>query len=671
MSTASAPPSVDIETQAINTIRVLSAEAVQQANSGHPGMPMGCAPMAYALWRHHLRFNPRNPDWVDRDRFVLSAGHGSMLLYSLLHLTGFDLSMDDLRDFRQWDSATPGHPEYGHTAGVETTTGPLGQGLGNAVGMALAEVRLAAEFNRDGHAVVDHHTYVIAGDGDLMEGVQAEAVSLAGHLALGKLVVLYDDNKITIDGQTDLAFSEDVRARFAACGWDTALVEDGTDVGALDEAINAAKSVADKPSLIAIRTHIGHGSPNRANTSKAHGEPLGDEELALTKERLGWSAEPFDVPEAVLEHFREATGKGAAVESDWDSRWAAYSAAFPDLAAEFARRMAGDFPDGWRDDLPTFVAEDGPMATRAASGKVLNAVADRCPELIGGSADLAGSNKTRVETSGDFGPSSRDQRNLHFGIREHAMGAIMNGMALHRGLRPYGGTFLIFSDYMRPSIRLAALMELPAIYVFTHDSVAVGEDGPTHQPIEQIASLRAIPGMTVLRPADANETSAAWAVAMAQKGPVALALTRQKIPVLDANAAGVARGAYVFRDPAGDGELDAILIATGSEVHIAADAAGTLESEVLRVRVVSMPSWELFEQQSAEYRESVLPTSVGTRVSVEAGSTFGWSRYVGLNGASIGIDRFGASAPGGENLQRFGFSADNVATTVRGVCQSD
>ena len=669
MPTATAPSAVEIETLAVNTVRVLSAEAVQAANSGHPGMPMGCAPMAYALWRRHLRFNPSNPDWADRDRFVLSAGHGSMLLYSLLHLTGFDLSLDAIRDFRQWGSATPGHPEYGHTPGVETTTGPLGQGLGNAVGMAMAEARLAAEFNRGEHQLVNHCTYVIAGDGDMMEGVQAEAVSLAGHLKLGKLVVLYDDNNITIDGATDLAFSEDVRGRFAACGWDTALVEDGTDVDAIDRALVAAKAVTDKPSLIAVRTRIGHGSPNRENTSKAHGEPLGDEELQLTKDSLGWPAQArFHIPDPVREHFREAVTVGADAEAEWQSRWEAYAASHPTLADEFQRRQRGDLPDGWDAQLPVFAEGDGPIATRAASGKVLNAVASQVPELIGGSADLAGSNKTRINDSGDFGPDDRSGRNLHFGVREHAMGAVMNGMALHRGVLPYGGTFLIFSDYMRPSIRLAALMEVPVIYVFTHDSIAVGEDGPTHQPIEQIASLRAIPGLTVIRPADANETREAWAIAMTAPGPVALALTRQKLPVLTGATTGLRRGAYVFSEAPGDGAPDVVLIATGSEVHVAVDAAAELAADGCRARVVSMPSWEIFERQDASYRDTVLPPAVTARVSIEAGTTFGWSRFVGQDGARIGIDRFGASAPGGENLQQFGFNVANVVATARGVC---
>ena len=669
MSTVSAPPVVDIETLAINTIRILSAEAVQEANSGHPGMPMGCAPMAYALWRRHLRFNPANPDWANRDRFVLSAGHGSALLYSLLHLTGYDLSLDDIRQFRQWGSATPGHPEYGDTPGVETTTGPLGQGFGNAVGMALAEARLAAEFNRADYQPVDHYTYVIAGDGDMMEGVQAEAASLAGHLGLGKLIVLYDDNSITIDGPTELAFSEDVRTRFASYGWDTALVEDGTDVEVIDAAIRAAKAAVDKPSLIAVRTRIGYGSPNRENTAKAHGEPLGDDELALTKANLGWKAdERFHVPAEVLVHFREALDQGVAHENAWRAQWDEYAAAHPELAAEFQRRIGGELPMSWDDDLPQFTVAAGPLATRTASGKVLNAIAVRVPELIGGSADLAGSNKTRVEAGDDFARDNRHGRNLHFGVREHAMGAIVNGMALHRGLRPYGATFLIFSDYMRPAVRLAALMQVPVTYVYTHDSIALGEDGPTHQPIEHIASLRALPGLTVIRPSDANETREAWVVAMREPGPVALMLTRQNVPVLEGDAAGLHRGAYVLRDGPDGGAIDVILIATGSEVHVAAEAAGVLADEGVRVRVVSMPSWELFERQEQAYRDQVLPPGVSARVSVEAGVTFGWSCYVGDAGRSIGIDRFGASAPGSENLRRFGFTVENVVDTARAVC---
>jgi len=648
-----------IDSLAVNAIRVLSAEAVQQANSGHPGMPMGAAPMAYVLWRRHLRFNPANPQWSDRDRFVLSAGHGSMLQYALLHLSGYELSMEDIRQFRQWGSQTPGHPEYGHTAGVETTTGPLGQGFGNGVGMALAEARLAAEFNRGDAQPIDHYTYVIASDGDLMEGVQAEAASLAGHLGLGKLVVLYDDNRITIDGATDLAYSEDVAARFQAYGWHTDAVEDGTDLDAIDLAIERAK-VDGRPSLISIRTRIGHGSPNKADSSSAHGAPLGAEELELTREALGWDAPAFEVPDEVREHMN-ATVAGEQFEAEWRLRMAAYAAAEPERSAELERRLAGELPEGWDAALPEFEV-GAQIATRAASGAVLNACAAALPELIGGSADLAGSNKTMIADGGNFSAGDRSGRNLHFGIREHAMGAILNGMALHRGLRPYGGTFLIFSDYMRPSIRLAALMQLPVIYVFTHDSIAVGEDGPTHQPIEQVPSLRLIPGLTVLRPADANETREAWRLALREPGPVALVLTRQKLPVMAATdrADGTERGAYVLADCEGEPEI--ILIGTGSEVRLVAAAADSLAQEGVRVRAVSMPSQEVFDRQSEDYRAAVLPPGVARRLAVEAAVTAGWCRYAT---AAVGIDRFGASAPGDVNMERFGFTVDNVIVRAR------
>ena len=564
-----------VDTLAVNTIRMLAADAVQRAKSGHPGMPMGAAAMAYVLWTRHMKHNPRNPDWPNRDRFVLSAGHASMLLYSLLHLTGYDLSMEELKRFRQWGSAIPGHPEYGVTPGVETTTGPLGQGFANAVGMALAEARLAAEFNRGDHRPVDHHTFVIASDGDMMEGVQAEAASFAGHLGLGKLVVLYDDNKITIEGETALAFSEDVPARHRAYGWHTQTVSDGNDLDAIDAAIHAAKAVDDKPSLIAIETRIGYGSPNRENTAKAHGEPLGEDELALTKSQLGWPAEPpFYVPDDVATHFRRAVSDGNSLEASWQAGMERYADAHPQLAAELDRRTRRDLPLDWGRGLPGFEPNDGPIATRAASGKVLNALAATVPEMIGGSADLAGSNKTLLDGHDDLGPGAFEGRNLRFGVREHAMGAMMNGMALHRGLRPYGGTFLIFSDYMRPAIRLAALMRLPTIYVYTHDSIGLGEDGPTHQPIEQLASLRAIPGLVVLRPGDANETREAWAAAIEEEGPVAVALTRQKLPVLetDADASNVRRGAYIFADANVDGEPEIILIASGSELQLVVGA---------------------------------------------------------------------------------------------------
>ncbi len=659
---ASIATSVDL--LAVNTIRMLSADAVQRAKSGHPGMPMGAASMAYVLWARHLKHNPRNPDWPGRDRFVLSAGHASMLLYSLLHLTGYEVSIEDIEQFRQWGSTTPGHPEYGETPGVETTTGPLGQGFGNAVGMALAEARMAAEFNRDEHRPVDHHTFVIASDGDMMEGVQAEAASLAGHLGLGKLVVLYDDNQITIEGETALAFSEDVPARYRSCGWHTQVVSDGNDLDAIDAAIRAAKAVEDQPSLIAVKTRIGYGSPNRENTSKAHGEPLGEDELALTKSQLGWPREPaFHVPEEVQAHLRRAVDEGESLEAVWRDEMERYADAHPELAAELERRTRRALGAGWDAALPRFEPDDGPMATRAASGKVLNALATALPELIGGSADLAGSNKTLLDGHDDFSRDNYEGRNLRFGVREHAMGAVMNGMALHRGLRPYGGTFLIFSDYMRPSVRLAALMRLPTIYVYTHDSIGVGEDGPTHQPIEHLASLRAIPGLVVLRPGDANETREAWAAAVEEEGPVAIALTRQKLPVLetDAESTAVRRGAYVFAD-AGGGVPEIILIASGSELQLVVAAHGRLREDGIAARVVSMPSWELFERQETEYRDAVLPPAVDKRLVVEAGTSFGWNRYSGTRGCIIGIDRFGASAPSPVNMKKFGFTEDNVVT---------
>ena len=633
---------------------------------------MGAASMAYVLWTRQLKHNPRNPAWPNRDRFVLSAGHASILLYSLLHLTGYDLSMEQLKQFRQWGSATPGHPEYGETAGVETTTGPLGQGFANAVGMALAEARLAAEFNRGDHRPIDHHTFVIASDGDMMEGVQAEAASFAGHLGLGKLIVLYDDNKITIEGETRLAFSEDVAARYRACGWHTQTVSDGNDLDAIDAAIEAAKAVDDQPSLIAIETRIGYGSPNRENTSKAHGEPLGEDELALTKAQLGWPSEPaFHVPAEIGTHFLRAVVEGENAEAAWQRDWELYAEAHPQLAAELDRRTRSDLPAAWDANLPRFGANDGPMATRAASGKVLNVLSNTLPELIGGSADLAGSNKTLLDGHDDFGRGAFEGRNLRFGVREHAMGAVMNGMALHRGLRPYGGTFLIFSDYMRPAVRLAALMRLPTIYVYTHDSIGVGEDGPTHQPIEQLASLRAIPGLVMLRPGDANETREAWAAAIEEEGPVAIALTRQKLPILetDADPSAARRGAYVFADSGATDAPAIILIATGSELQLAVGAYGRLRADGIAARVVSMPSWELFERQEIEYRDAVLPPGVKNRLVVEAATTFGWDRYAGDHGRVIGIDRFGASAPSPVNMAEFGFTVENVEATARALLE--
>ncbi|TDI25549.1 MAG: transketolase [Acidobacteria bacterium] len=677
MSTNASPAAQDLDTLCVNTIRTLAADAVQKANSGHPGMPMGTAPMAYALWTRFLRFNPQDPAWPNRDRFVLSAGHGSMLLYALLHLTGYDLSLEDIKQFRQWDSATPGHPELGHTPGVETTTGPLGQGFGNAVGMALAEARLAAEFNRPGHDIIDHRTYVIASDGDIMEGVQSEAASFAGHLGLHKLTVLYDDNLITIDGSTDLTFSEDVEKRYEAYGWHVQFVEDGNDVDALTAAVAAANAEAERPSLIRVRTNIGYGSPNRQDTSKSHGEPLGEEEVRLTKENLGWPAEAsFEVPVAAATHFRAAGERGDSLQSQWQKRLDAYRTDHEADADELQRRLDGRLADGWDADLPQFAAEDGPIATRAASGKALNALATRLPELMGGSADLAGSNKTDIDGEADFNKGAYDARNIRFGIREHAMGAILNGMVLHRGFIPYGGTFLIFSDYMRPSIRLAALMGQRVIYVYTHDSIGLGEDGPTHQPIEHLASLRAMPGLLVIRPADANETSEAWRVAVQRSdAPTALVLTRQKLPVLssivaDVAAAGeLARGAYVLADsPSSLPEI--ILLASGSEVHVALQAWQRLTADGVGARLVSMPSWELFEEQDGSYRDAVLPPSVEKRLAIEAGSSFGWSRYVGLSGDVIGIDRFGASSPGSTNMEEFGFTPGNVERRARALLMS-
>jgi transketolase len=660
-------PSVELD---LNTLRFLSVDMVQKAGSGHPGMPMGAAATAYALWDRFLRFDPAHPDWPDRDRFVLSAGHGCALLYSLLHLTGYDLPMEELRAFRQLGSRTPGHPEFGRTPGVEATTGPLGQGFGNAVGMAIAEASLAATYNRPGHDVVDHFTYVMCGDGDLMEGVSSEAASLAGHLALGKLVALYDDNRVSIEGSTDLAFTEDRVARFAAYGWHVQTVEDGNDVEALAAAIEAARVVADRPSFIAIRTHIGYGSPHKQDEASAHGEPLGADEVRLTKEALGWPVEPaFLVPGESLARFRRSLPKGAERRSESLRRVEAYHAEYPREAAELERRMRGELPGGWDADVPAFAAADGPIATREAGGKVMRALADRLPELVGGSADLAPSTRTWLDGLGTFGPEDRTGRNIHFGVREHAMGTVVNGMAYHGGFVPFGSTFLCFSDYMRPALRLAALSGLHLVHVFTHDSVGLGEDGPTHQPVEHLAALRAIPHLLVMRPADANETAAAWRIALAERSrPTMLALSRQKLPVLDPvefpNAsAGVARGAYVLVDAEG-GSPDAIVVATGSEVHLALAARDALASEGVRVRVVSAPCLELFAEQDAAYRESVVPA--GTPLaSVEAGITLGWTTYFGTGAAAVGLDRFGASAPGAVALSELGFTVEAVAAAVR------
>jgi transketolase len=637
---------------------------------------MALAPIAYALWTRHMKYNPEDPGWPDRDRFVLSCGHASMLHYSVLHLTGYDLSLDDLKQFRQWESKTPGHPEYGYTPGVETTTGPLGQGVGNAVGFAVAEAHLATVFNRDGHAVVDHHTYFICSDGDLMEGVSHEAASFAGHNRLGKLVGFYDDNRITIEGSTDLTYTDDAGKRFEAYGWHVQHVADGNDLDALNAAIDAAKAETARPSMIVVRTVIGYGSPNRANSAKAHGEPLGKDEIVLTKQKLGWpSTEPFVVPDEAVAPWRDAGAAGAAKQAEWQARYDAWKAAFPDLAAEFERRQHGRLADGWEASIPDFTADNGNVASRAASGVVLNAIAPAIPELIGGSADLAGSTNTLIKNVGSFGPqgvptpeTSYAGRNFHWGIREFGMGAIMNGMALHGGIVPYGATFLVFSDYMRAAIRLAAFMHRHVIYVFTHDSIGLGEDGPTHQPIEQLTALRCIPNLTVLRPADASETAEAWRAALTHtQGPVALVLTRQKLGLIDraryASAAGVARGAYVLRDAEG-GAPQVVVMASGSEVALAIEAGERLAAEGVRARVVSVPSMELFAAQDAAYRTSVLPEGV-PRVSIEAAHPMSWQRLVGPGGVALGIDRFGASAPYQRVYQELGITVEKLVEAAR------
>jgi len=671
----------------IDTIRFLSVDMVQKANSGHPGMPLGAAPMAYLLWTRRLKHNPRNPSWFDRDRFVLSAGHGSALLYSLLHLTGYDLSLDDIKQFRQWGSKTPGHPERGHTPGVEVTTGPLGQGMANAVGMAIAEAELAARYNRPDHALVDHRTFALVSDGDLMEGVASEAASLAGHLRLGKLTCLYDDNSITLAGGTEITFTEDRAARFAAYGWHTITVEDGNDLGAIGRAVDTAIAETERPSLILVHTHIGYGSPEQ-DTFKAHGSPLGAADVRKTKLKLGWPTEPdFLVPAEALAHFRSALARGEADESAWNRRCRAYAEAFPDLSKEFECRARAALPPGWDDGIPVFPADAKGLATREASGKIMNAVAARLPALIGGSADLDPSTKTALKGLGDFNPPptpataeaqgsdgggwSYAGRNLHFGVREHAMGAIANGLAAHGGIIPFDATFFIFSDYMRPPLRLAALMRLHVIHVFTHDSVALGEDGPTHQPVEQLANLRAIPNLFVIRPADANETAAAWRVALEMRGaPIALVLTRQDLPTLDrtryAAADGLRRGAYVLKD-APNAAPQLILIASGSEVSLIVAAAERLQAEGVAVRCVSMPSWELFEALPEAERNLVLPPAVGARLAVELGVPQGWDRYVGAHGDVLGIDHFGASAPADVLLREFGFTVENVYARAKAL----
>ncbi len=652
----------NIDQLSITTIRTLCMDAVQKANSGHPGAPMGLAPAAYVLFKKFLRHNPANPAWIDRDRFVLSGGHGSSLLYSLLYLFGYGLELDDLKNFRQWGSRTPGHPEYGMTPGVETTTGPLGQGIANAVGMAMAEAHLARRFNKEGQEIINHYTYVMCGDGDLMEGVAFEAASLAGHLGLGKLICLYDDNSITIEGKTDITFTEDVKDRFESLGWHVATVEDGNDTEALQKAIQAGKDAVARPSLIRIKTHIAYGSPNKQDSSGAHGSPLGEEEIRLTKRFYGVPEDKsFHVPEEVLENCRKAVKFGQGFENAWQETFDVYREKYPEDAAKFVDAISSFLTKGWADQIPQFKPDDDPIATRAASGKVLNAIADRLDTLMGGSADLAPSNKTYIENSPDFQKGSFQGRNIRFGVREHAMGAILSGMYLHSGVRPYGGTFLVFADYMRPAIRVASLMKLPVIYVFTHDSVAVGEDGPTHQPVEHIASLRAIPNLVVIRPADANETALAWKQALVTlDAPTALILSRQKLPILDTTHkdGDFQYGAYAVKAVA---DPDIILIATGSEVHVCVSAADILEKEHnIRASVVSMPSWELFEKAPAPYRERILPCDVKKRIAVEAGISMGWEKYTGSEGKIIGIDRFGASAPGGTVLEKYGFTPQNI-----------
>jgi transketolase len=653
----------ELQIRAINTIRFLAADAVQQANSGHPGLPMGAAPMAFALWTRHLRHNPRNPKWPGRDRFILSGGHGSMLLYSLLHLTGYDLSLDEIKNFRQFGSKTPGHPEYGLTPGVEVTTGPLGQGFGQGVGMAIAATHLAAEFNKPGHEIIQSYIYGIVTDGDLMEGVSSEAASLAGHLQLGRIVYMYDDNHVSIDGSTDLAFTEDRAARFEAYGWHVQKVEDGNDVEAIDTAIRAAKSDP-RPSLICVRTIIGYGAPHKQGTSKAHGEALGDEELKAAKENLGWPVEPrFLIPGEVLEFYREAVERGREREIDWKMRFDAYKQIHPALGTELQRRLDGELPKDWDSDLPTFPPDAKGMATRSSSGQVLNALSIKLPELIGGSADLTPSNNTKFEEAGDFEKDNPSGRYLRFGVREHGMGAALNGLNLFGGLIAYGGTFLIFSDYMKPAIRIAAISSIPSVFVFTHDSIGLGEDGPTHQPIEHLMALRAVPNLTVIRPADANEVRDAWRVAISRShSPTALALTRQSVPTLErANAQTLLnKGAYVLKDFGENPGL--ILMATGSEVSLIYEAAQNLFDEGIAVRVVSFPSWELFEEQDEAYRESVLPKNVTARLAVEAGATLGWERYAR---SVIGIDHYGASAPYKVIFEKFGFTLENVVAKAK------
>lgn len=667
-----------LEDICINTIRILSADAVQNANSGHPGLPMGAAAMAYTLWHTFLKHNPKDPKWVDRDRFVLSAGHGSMLLYSLLHLTGYDLPLDELKHFRQWGSKTPGHPERGHTPGVEVATGPLGQGVGNGVGMAIAERFLASKYNRPGHTIVDHYTYAIVSDGDLMEGIASEAASLAGHLRLGKLIYLYDTNLISLGGATDLSFTEDVGRRFEAYGWHTRHVTDGNDTADIASAIEEAQADVHRPSLILVRTHIGYGSPHKQDTFHSHGAPLGEDELAATKVALGWpTKDKFYLPEDAVAEFRKAVPKGAEAQATWKKAFDAYKAAYPKEAAEFEMIQAGKLPDNWAADIPKWKAGDKPVATRVTGGETLNALAKNIPNIIGGSADLNPSTNTAMKGLGDFQPSEfagpgtagavggewgYGGHNVAFGVREHAMGSAVNGMAAHGGVIPFSATFFVFSDYMKPAMRLGAIMQIKAIYVFTHDSIGVGEDGPTHEPIEQLAGVRAIPGLTVIRAGDANESADAWSFAIQHNGPTLLVFTRQNLPVLDRSGAkgGVSHGGYILADS--EGAPDVILIGVGSELSLCVGAQQKLKEAGVKARVVSMPSTNLFDKQDAAYRDSVLPPGVTKRVSVEAGATFGWHKYVGLDGIAIGIDHYGASAPGERIFKEFGFTVENVTS---------
>ncbi|HJV45919.1 MAG TPA: transketolase [Bacillota bacterium] len=664
--------STNLDQLAIDSIRALSIDMVEKANSGHPGMPMGAAPMTYELWTKHMLHNPANPEWFNRDRFILSAGHGSALLYSMLHLTGYDLSLEELKNFRQWGSRTPGHPEFGHTPGVEATTGPLGQGISMAVGMAMAEAHLAGTYNRDGYKVIDHYTYAICGDGDLMEGVSAEASSMAGHMGLGKLVVLYDSNSISLDGDLTFAFTESVAKRYESYGWQYLRVEDGNDIRSIGQAIEEAKKDLNRPTIIEVRTVIGYGSPNKAGKSAAHGSPLGKEETIATKQAYGWEHEPFFVPQEIRDLFTQFKEEAKKNEDKWNQLFAAYQKAYPELGGQLSQAINGQLPEGWDKDLPVYQTDAPKMATRESSGAALNAIAKNLPTLFGGSADLASSNNTTLKGFDVFETKNYAGRNIWFGVREFAMGAALNGLSLHGGVRPYGGTFFVFSDYLRPAIRLAALMKQPVIYVFTHDSIAVGEDGPTHEPIEQLPALRAMPGLTVMRPADANETTQAYRFAIENNDtPVAMILTRQKLPTLEGTAEkardGVTKGAYVLADPANGQKPQVILLATGSEVSLAVDAHKALTEKGIASRVVSMPSWERFEKQSKEYRDSVIPSDIKARVGIEMAAPLGWDRYVGDQGAVVAIHGFGASAPGDKVMSEYGFTVENVLKEVDNV----